>query len=129
MNLRTVFKAQGIILLLNAIGGLFLTSTFLSQAGWEVTPDLITLGQFTGMTFLVLAIYAWRLPDVASESIKPIGMLWAIGSLLFTIIIAYHILVGAVAGLTAYVNILITILFTLSNLFIFHHLKQEYFGH
>ena len=43
MNLRTVFKAQGIILLLNAIGGLFLTSTFLSQAGWEVTPDLITL--------------------------------------------------------------------------------------
>ena len=109
MNLRTVFKAQGIILLLNAIGGLFLTSTFLSQAGWEVTPDLITLGQFTGMTFLVLAIYAWRLPDVASESIKPIGMLWAIGGLLFTIIIAYHILVGAVAGPTAYVNILITI--------------------
>jgi hypothetical protein len=53
------------------------------------------------------------LPDVASESIKPIGMLWAIGSLLFTIIIAYHILVGAVAGLTAYVNILITILFTI----------------
>ena len=113
MNLRTVFKAQGIILLLNAIGGLFLTSTFLSQAGWEVTPDLITLGQFTGMTFLVLAIYAWRLPDVASESIKLIGMLWAIGGLLFTIIIAYHILVGAVAGPTAYVNILITILFTI----------------
>ena len=73
MNLRTVFKAQGIILILNAIGGLFLTSTFLSQAGWEVTPDLITLGQFTGMTFLVLAIYAWRLPDVASESIKPVS--------------------------------------------------------
>ena len=41
MNLRTVFKAQGVILLLNAIGGLFLTSTFLSQAGWEVTPDLV----------------------------------------------------------------------------------------
>ena len=52
MNLRTVFKAQGIILLLNAIGGLFLTSTFLSQAGWEVTPDLITLGQFTGMIMI-----------------------------------------------------------------------------
>ena len=113
MNLRTVFKAQAIVLLLNAIGGLFITSSFLSQAGWEVTPDLITLGQFTGMTFLVFAIYAWRLPDVASESIKRIGMLWAIGGLLFTIIIAYHILVGAVAGPTAYVNIIITALFAI----------------
>ena len=113
MNLRTVFKAQAIVLLLNAIGGLFITSTFLSQAGWEVTPDLITLGQFTGMTFLVFAIYAWRLPDVANESIKRIGMLWAIGGLLFTIIIAYHILVGAVAGPTAYVNIIITALFAI----------------
>ena len=112
-SLRTVFKAQAIVLLLNAFGGLFITSTFLSQAGWEVTPDLITLGQFTGMTFLVFAIYAWRLPDVASESIKRIGMLWAIGGLLFTIIIAYHILVGAVAGPTAYVNIIITALFAI----------------
>ena len=40
---------------LNAIGGLFLTSAFLGAAGWEVTDDLITLGQFSGMTFLVLA--------------------------------------------------------------------------
>ena len=113
MNLRTVFKAQGIILLLNAIGGLFLTSTFLSQAGWEVTPDLITLGQFSGMTFLVFSIWAWRFPDVASESIKSIGMLHAIGGLLFTIIIAYHIMIGAVAGLTAYVNIIFTALFAI----------------
>jgi hypothetical protein len=40
-------------------------------------------------------------------------MLWAIGGLLFTIIIAYHILVGAVAGPTAYVNIIITALFAI----------------
>lgn len=111
MNLRTIFKAQAIILLINAIGGLFLTSAFLGAAGWEITPDLITLGQFTGMTFLVFSIWAWRLPDVASESIKSIGILFAIGGLLFTIIIAYHIMTGAVAGLTAYVNIILTALF------------------
>ena len=67
MNLRTVFKAQAVVLFLNAIGALFLTSAFLGAAGWEITADLITLGQFTGMTFLVFAIYAWRLPDVASR--------------------------------------------------------------
>ena len=83
MNLRTIFKAQSIVLFINAIGGLFLTSAFLGAAGWEITPDLITLGQFTGMTFLVFAIWAWRLPDVASDSIKSIGILFAIGGLLF----------------------------------------------
>ena len=113
MNLRTVFKVQAIVLLINAIGGLFLTSAFLGAAGWQITADLITLGQFTGMTFLVFAIYAWRLPDVAGESIKSIGMLFAIAGLLFTIIIAYHIMVGAVAGPTAYVNIILTALFAI----------------
>jgi|TARA_X000000368_G_scaffold53780_1_gene38263 hypothetical protein len=114
MNLRTIFKAQSIVLFINAIGGLFLTSAFLGAAGWEITPDLITLGQFTGMTFLVFAIWAWRLPDVASDSIKSIGMLFAIGGLLFTIIIAYHIMIGAVAGATAYVNIILTALFAIA---------------
>ena len=42
MNLRTVFKAQSIVLLLNAIGGLFLTATFMTQANFAVTADLIT---------------------------------------------------------------------------------------
>ena len=114
MNLRTVFKVQSIVLFLNAIGGLFLTSAFLGAAGWEITADLITLGQFTGMTFLVFAIYAWRLPDVASDSIKSIGVLFAIGGLLFTIIIGYHIMIGAVAGATAYVNIILTALFAIA---------------
>ena len=48
------------------------------------------------------------------DSIKSIGMLFAIGGLLFTIIIAYHIMIGAVAGATAYVNIILTALFAIA---------------
>ena len=72
MNLRTVFKAQAIVLFINEIGWIFLTSAFLGAAGWEITADLVNLGQFTGMTFLVFAIWAWRLPDVAADSIQSI---------------------------------------------------------
>ena len=114
MNLKTIFKAQSIILILNAIGGLFLTSTFLGQAGWVATPDLITLGQFMGMTFLVIAIWCWRIPDVVGDALKPMGTLFAIGGLLWTIIIGYHIIIGAVAGATAYVNIILTAIFALA---------------
>ena len=31
MSLKKIFKAQAVVLLLNAIGGLFLTATFLSN--------------------------------------------------------------------------------------------------
>ena len=40
-------------------------------------------------------------------------MLFAIGGLLFTLIILFHIVTGAVAGATAYVNIILTALFAI----------------
>ena len=111
MNLKTIFKAQAIILLINGIGGLLLTSAFFSAAGWEMTPDLKTLGQFVGMTFLVIAIWSWKIPDVVVDSLNSMGMLFALGGLLWTLIIGYHIIIGAVAGPTAYVNIILTAAF------------------
>ena len=111
MNLRTIFKAQSIVLLINAIGGLFLTSTFLASANFEVTADLITLGQFMGMTFLILSIWCWRIPDIAGEALNSLGILFAIGGGLWTLIILYHIVIGAASGPTAYINIILTALF------------------
>ena len=113
MNLRIIFKAQAIILLINGLGSLFLTSVFIQQAGWTPTADLITIGQFLGVVFIVNGIWSWRFPDVAAESIKSIGMLFALGGLLFTAIILFHIITGAVAGATAYVNIILTALFAI----------------
>jgi hypothetical protein len=51
------------------------------------------------------------MPDVAGDALKSIGMLFAIGGLLWTIIIGFHIITLQVAGLTAYINIIITALF------------------
>ena len=56
MNLRTIFKAQAVILLINGLGSLFLTSVFIQQAGWTPTADLITIGQFLGVVFIVNGI-------------------------------------------------------------------------
>ncbi len=113
MNLRNIFKANGIVFLLNAVGALFFTASFLGSAGWAPTPELITLGQFMGTTFLVIAIWSWRIPDVSGDALKSMGMLWAIGGLLWTIIIAFHIFTGAASGATAYVNIILTALFAI----------------
>ena len=113
MNLTNIFRAQSIILLINAIGGLFLTSMFLESANFTISTDLITLGQFMGMTFLILSIWCWRIPSIAGEAIKPLGMLFAIGGALWTLIIGYHIVTGAASGPTAVINIILTALFAL----------------
>ena len=114
MNLKTIFRAQSIVLIINAIGGLFLTSTFLESANFDVTRDLITLGQFLGMTFLVIAIWCWRIPDIAGDAFKSLGMLFAIGGALWTLIIGYHIIIGAASGPTAIINVVLTALFALA---------------
>jgi len=113
MNLRNIFKAYSIVGILNAIGGLFFTAAFLGSAGWVPTPEMITLGQFMGMTFLIIAIWSWRIPDVVGDSLNAMGMLFAIGGLLWTVIIAFHIFTGAASGATAYVNIILTALFAI----------------
>jgi len=92
MNLNLIFKAQGIVLIINGLGSLFFGSLWISQGtGWESTPDLITFGQFVGVVLLVNGIWSWRFPDIAAENIKSIGMLFALGGLLFTVIILFHI--------------------------------------
>ncbi len=113
MNLNLIFKAQGIVLIINGLGSLFLGSLWISQGtGWESTSDLITFGQFVGVVLLVNGIWSWRFPDIASENLKSIGMLFALGGLLFTAIILFHILTGAVAGATPYINVILTAIFT-----------------
>ncbi len=111
MHLRNIFKAYAVLGILNAIGGLFFTASFLGSAGWTPTPELITLGQFMGMTFLIIAIWSWRIPDIVGDALNSMGILWALGGLLWVVIIAFHIITGAAAGATAYVNIVLTGLF------------------
>ena len=114
MNLSLLFKIQGVVLIVNGLGSLFLGSIWIALGtGWEATPDLITFGQFTGVVLFVVGIWSWRFPDIAAENLKSIGMLFAIGGLLFTLIILFHIVTGAVAGATAYVNIILTALFAI----------------
>ena len=110
MNLRTIFKAQGIILAINGLAGIFLGTAFFSAAGWEITADMLTLGQIFGLTLLIIGIWAWRIPDTLGDSAKSMGMLYALGGALWTLMIIYHVATGAAGGPTAYINLVITCL-------------------
>ena len=107
MSVKLVFKIQAIINLINGLGALFLTQFFLEQANFEITADISTLAEFIGVTFLILALISWRIPDIAGTAINSFGKLYALGGLLWVLIVGYHILMGQVSGPTPYVNIVI----------------------
>ena len=63
MNLKLVFRIATVILVINGLGMLFMGATFFAMANLTPTPDLITIGQFTGVTVLFLALVQWRIPE------------------------------------------------------------------
>ena len=113
MNLKLVFRINAVITIINAVGLLFATSMFFGMAGLTISPSLLTVGQFIGVTFIFLALLSWRIPEVAESSISALGQLFGIGSLLWTLIVAYHIVSGQISGPTAYVNVIFLAVFTI----------------
>ncbi len=105
MDLKLVFRIAAVISAINGLGMLLMTSTFISMANITPTPDLITLGQFMGVTFLFLALVEWRIPDIAGDAVSSLGQLFAIGFGMWFLIVGYHIMTGAASGATGYVNI------------------------
>ncbi|SVE21314.1 uncharacterized protein METZ01_LOCUS474168 [marine metagenome] len=105
MDLKMVFRIAAVIAAINGLGLLFMGATFFAMANITPTPDLITVGQFTGVTVLFLALLQWRIPDIAGDAFSSLGQLFGIGYAMWFLIVGYHIMTGAASGATAYVNI------------------------
>ena len=104
MDLKLVFRISAVFAAFNALGLLFMANTFFEMAKITPTPDLITLGQFLGVTVLFLALVEWRIPDIAGDALSSLGQLWAIGNVLWFLIVGYHIMTGKAGGATGFVN-------------------------
>ena len=123
MNLKLVFRIAAVISAINGLGMLLMTSTFIAMANITPTPDLITLGQFMGVTFLFLALVEWRIPDIAGDAVSSLGQLFAIGFGMWFLIVGYHIMTGAASGATAYGNIVVMAI--LAAAFFYYSRKTE----
>ena len=107
MNLSLVFRIASVIAAINGLGLLFMGATFFAMANITPTPDLITVGQFTGVTVLFLALLQWRIPDIAGDAFSSLGQLFAIGHAMWFLVVGFHIMTGQVGGATAWANIVV----------------------
>ncbi|SVD38258.1 uncharacterized protein METZ01_LOCUS391112 [marine metagenome] len=123
MNLKLVFRISAIVSLINGVGLLFMTATFFEMANLTMSPSLITVGQFLGVTVLFLALVQWRIPDIAGDATSSLGQLWGIGQVLWLIIVGYQIMTGQAGGSTAYINAVLFVIFAL--LFFMYSKKSD----
>ena len=123
MNLKLVFRIAAVIAAINGLGLLFMGATFFAMPNITPTPDLITVGQFTGVTVLFLALLQWRIPDIAGDALSSLGQLFGIGYEMWFLIIGYHIMTGQAGGATAYVNLVLEAI--LAILFFMQSRKSE----
>ena len=123
MNLTLVFRITAVIFLINAVGIMFMSSTFFGMAGLTMSPSLVTLGQFLGITIIFLALLAWRTPDIAGGALSSFGKLWSNGMVLWFLIVGYHIITGQAGGATAYLNIALFVIFAV--LFFMYSRKES----
>ena len=123
MNLKLVFRIAAVILVINGLGSLFATSMFFEMANLTISPSLITLGQFIGVTMLFLALVQWRIPDIAGDAVSSLGQLFGIGYAMWFLIVGYHIMTGAASGATAYGNIVVMAI--LAAAFFYYSRKTE----
>ena len=105
MDLKLVFRIAAVVAAINGLGLLFMTATFFTMANLTISPALITVGQFIGVTMLFLALLEWRIPDIAGDALSSLGQLWAIGNVLWFLIVGYHIMAGKAGGATGYFNL------------------------
>ena len=113
MDLKLVFRIAAVIAVINGLGLLFMGKTFFAMANITPTTDLITIGQFTGVTFLFLALLQWRIPDIAGDAVSSLGQLFAIGYAMWFLIVGFHIMTEKAGGATAYVNIVLIAIFSI----------------
>ena len=123
MDLKLVFRIAAVIAAINGLGLLFMGATFFAMASMTATPNLITVGQFTGVTVLFLALLQWRIPDIAGDALSSLGQLFGIGYAMWFLIIGYHIMTGQAGGATAYVNLVLEAI--LAILFFMQSRKSE----
>ena len=123
MNLKLVFRISAIVSLINGVGLLFMTATFFEMANLTMSPSLITVGQFLGVTVLFLALVQWRIPDIAGDAASALGQLWGIGQVLWLLILGYHIMTDQAGGSTAYINAVLFIVFAV--LFFMYSKKSD----
>ena len=102
MNLQMIFRANGVILFINGLNFLLNSEMFLGMAGFDMTPQLLTLSQAMGISLISIGLLSWRTPDIAGDAMSSYGQLYAIIGVLWVLLIGYHFSTGQASGPPVY---------------------------
>ena len=68
---------------INGLSLIFSTAMFMEMESMEMSPSLLTIGQFMGVTFLAMALIAWKTADLANDALPAFGQVYAIAQVMW----------------------------------------------
>ncbi len=96
MTLTHLFKAQAIFAWMQAVLLWFAPEMATQGTGWELTPNLQSLGQILSVPMLALGIVSWMAPTWVGDNLKKVGMVLGVYiNALFVAVQAFHVSTGA----------------------------------
>ena len=96
MTLTHLFKAQAIFAWMWAVLLWFAPEMATQGTGWELTPNLQSLGQILSVPMLALGIVSWMAPAWVGDNLKKVGMVLGVYiNALFVAVQAFHVSTGA----------------------------------
>ena len=124
MNLKLLFKVNGVVSGINGLSAIFMYNMWFNMAGIEATGSSIALCQSLGVAALGLGIISWASASIAGDMINNYGRLFAYIHSGFAVITLYHIMQGYLANQQPfYINIVISVI--LAAAFFYYSRKTE----
>ena len=110
MNPKSLFRLDGIILLINGFAAAFTSKLFLDGAGMTLDADGLTTAQAFGAALITTGITVFRIPSFVGKMKEAIDTV-ILGHLTFVILIGVHLMNGQAEGPTPLINLALNLLF------------------
>ncbi|MBH30380.1 MAG: hypothetical protein CMG71_00120 [Candidatus Marinimicrobia bacterium] len=96
MTLTHVFRAQSVFMGIWALISLFAPKLAFEPAGWEVTQDIESVGQYLGLCMLGFSVIFWLMPTWAGDNLKQPAMIMGVYiNILFLALGIFHFVTDA----------------------------------
>lgn len=110
MKPNSLFRIDGIILLINGVMAAFFSELFLEGAGMTLDADGITTAQAFGAALITTGITVVRIPSFAGNVKEAITTV-ILGHLVFVVLIGVHLMNGQAEGPTPVINLVLNLMF------------------
>ena len=114
MNLKAVFKIQGVILILSGLLPTISADSFLQMNEMaDINQGMLVLARGFGIMLVSMGVIVFRIPNWVGNHLREPAIVAGLINTAFVLHLGYDINAGHIGGASAMVNVIIVIVFAI----------------